>query len=120
MRIYIAGAFESLLRLRDIRARIDARRNHVISTWLDEQEGYVPPTPEQAFEYAVRGLGEIRAADLLLLDTLDTNERGGREWEGGFAFGQGLRVWVIGPRRSVFHTLVERHFDTWEEALGWL
>lgn len=120
MNIYIAGAFESQARLREMRLHVELLGHTVVSTWLDE-EGAFPPTPEEAYTYAVRDLGEVRVCDLLILDTFDTNERGGREFEAGVAFNGGAKQGVIrvGPSRNVFHELLGA-YETWEALLEWL
>lgn len=120
MKIYIAGAFESQARLRDMRLAVEALGHTVLSTWLDETNT-APPTPEDAYGYAVRDLGEVRVCDVLILDTFDTNERGGREFEAGVAFNKGATYGVlrVGPARNVFHEMLGA-YETWEELLEWL
>lgn len=115
MNIYIAGAFAAQERLRAIRDSVEALGHHVTSTWLDESD--TDSASPQWDEYALRDLMDIGYATLLILDTADPDARGGREWEGGYAQGQGLPVWLVGPRRSVFHTLVTRQFKTWDAVL---
>lgn len=104
-RIYIAGTFEDRYRLRFERARLEARGHTVVSTWLDEEGGnYEDLTSEQAQDLANRDLAEIRDSNLFLLDTLGVNERGGREVELGYAR-LICKVFIIGPRRNLFHHL---------------
>ena len=122
IRTYLAGAFESLERLRPIKARLNAMGHEVISTWLEEEalphsggkRAEEVISHEQCLAYAVRDLDEIHTANLLLVDTMDQTVRGGREFEAGYARGLGLPVVVIGPRRNVFHHDVE-HYETWDE-----
>ena len=118
MKIYIAGAFESQARLQPLRDLVEALGHEVISTWLDEAS-LLPPTPKESRAYAVRDLGEIRVCDLLILDTFDTNERGGREFEAGVAFADGVRLVRVGRSRNVFHELLMA-YETWEAMLEWL
>ena len=120
MNVYIAGAFESQARLRDLRDRIEALGSTVIGTWLDE-EGSGTPTFQDALGYAVRDLSEVRVADLLILDTLDVNERGGREVEYGAAFAWGIPTVRVGPARNVFHQL-QKEYPDWDTLLAaeWL
>jgi hypothetical protein len=127
LRIYIAGWFGAKDRLRLVRDRIHALGvGEVVSTWLDEETAapeavginyVVGATPEQCREYAIRDMGEVRYSDLLILDTSDVNPRGGREVEYGLALANGLAVWIVGPRRNVFHYVAQRHFATWDEAI---
>ena len=118
--IYIAGAFESQARLQPWRDRMQALGHVVVSTWLDET-GTGTPTPLEAYAYAIRDLGEVQTCDVLILDTFDTNERGGREFEAGVAFNGGAKRGVVrvGPSRNVFHELLGA-YDSWEELLEWL
>ena len=120
MRLYIAGAFESQARLIGMRDRVEnlTPGHTVLSTWLDET-GASPPTPAESYAYAVRDLSEVRVCDILLLDTFDTNERGGREFEAGFGMGTGVQVLRVGPVRNVFHSLLQG-FESWDEAYAWL
>jgi len=127
LNIYVAGWFGAQERLRKERDRIHALGvGQVVGTWLDEETvapeapgetSVVGATPEQCREYAVRDLGEVRYADLLILDTIDVNPRGGREVEYGLALATGIGLWIVGPKRNVFHYLAQGHFETWDEAL---
>ena len=127
LNIYIAGWFGAKDRLRVIRDRIHAAGvGVVVSTWLDEETVapeapgetmVVGATPEQCREYAVRDLGEVRYADLFIIDTHDVNPRGGREVEYGMALAEGTAVWVVGPKRNVFHYIAHQHFEDWTDAL---
>lgn len=115
MNIYIAGKFEAQERLKHERNRIHMLGlGKVIGTWLDEESG--DPTTSQKLDYAERDLVEVSDSDLLILDTADENNRGGREVEYGAALGQGIEVWVVGPKRNVFHELAP-HFLDWDDVL---
>ncbi len=130
LRLYVAGWFGAKDRLRDIRNTIhDLGVGKVVGTWLEEEVAAPsdpalavgagsPLTAEQAREYAMRDVLEIvEESDILILDTIDVNPRGGREVEFGIALASGLALWVVGPRRNVFHYLAHRVFPTWAEAL---
>ena len=120
MRIYIAGCFESRPRLAAMRVEVEKLGHKVTSSWLDEPDQVGPVclySPGKGLAYAQRDYREILESELLLLDTLDTNERGGREVEFGIAVAFGLAVWVVGPYRNVFHYFAEEQASSWEEAL---
>ena len=120
MRIYISGCFESRSRLAARRGEVEARGHGVASSWLDEPDQKGPVVlsdPEKCLEYAQRDYSEVLASELLIVDTEDTNTRGGREVEVGIALAFGRKLWVVGPRRNIFHYLAHRHFPAWEEAL---
>jgi hypothetical protein len=111
-RVYIAGRFEAQARLRGERDRLIALGlADVTSTWLDEENGEA--TAQQRLEYAIRDRHEVGISNTLFLDTIDENNRGGREVEFGIALALGLRVAVVGPRRNVFHTLAPA-FENWD------
>ena len=115
MKIYIAGYFNTKDRLLSVRDDIVRMGHVVVSTWLDEA-----PVPEPEYDkwlsYAVRDYDEIASCDLLICDTFDVTERGGREVELGYALGRMKSVWVVGPKRNVFHYSV-RNFETWPKVL---
>ncbi len=69
---------------------------------------------------AVKDLTEIRAADLLILDTTPADHAiQGANVEFGFALGQhqSKQVWLVGAPTCVFHYIADRRFETWDQAL---
>lgn len=121
-KVYVAGAFEGQARLRKIRARLEQQGIEVTSTWLDEVEAEGAlnhmPTLADSLRYAVRDKDDIWRSEAVLVDTLDTNTRGGREVEFGLALGWHLKLATVGPPRNVFHQLADRNFRNWEDALS--
>jgi hypothetical protein len=129
LKLYIAGWFGAKDRLKDVRDTIhELGVGKVVGTWLDEEVaapadptvaiGYGSLlTPREARVYALRDMVEVASADVLILDTIDVNPRGGREVEFGLALADGIAVWVVGPQRNVFHYLSHRVFPTWSEAI---
>jgi hypothetical protein len=93
------------------------------SSWIDEVE---KPAHMRKHDFwkklAMKDLAEIQEADLVILDTLDVNCRGGREVEYGFVLGafQNKSVYIVGPIRNVFHTLCDKRFDSWEDCLHFM
>jgi len=129
--IYIGGAFEAKNRLMGIRAVMEAIPDvKVVASWLLQEpddivganEGESPSAlhMEQATSYAIRDLDEIFGADLLILDTIQTNDRGGKDTEFGAAYASGVTTWVVGPYRNVFQRLADKHFESWEPAIEYL
>lgn len=115
--IYIAGKVTARERLKAERERLRALGYRVSSSWIDLAGNY-DVFPENLWEAeAQRDIVEIFAADLLLLDTLDVSETGGREFEAGYAYARHIPFWLIGPKRQVFHSLAQRHFARWGEAV---
>jgi hypothetical protein len=119
--LYLAGKWEARARLREVRAELVKRGHTVVGTWLDE-EGTATPTLQEAVQYAIRDLAELRRANAMFLDTLDENSRGGREAEWGYSLGrmQHQPRIIVGPVRNVFHSLASARFDTWEACFAWL
>lgn len=116
MKVYLAARFESRWRLRDVALELAVLGYQLVSSWL------VEPTPlelseEDKKQIAIRDLSELKAADLLILDTLDENIRGGREVEWGIALTRAIPRYIVGPARNVFHFLATRRFDSWNEAV---
>ena len=120
MKIYIASFFDTRHRLRPFRDALWRMKHEVVSTWLDEVAKPALMSRDEFWrKLALKDLAEIKAADLVIVDTIDLTPRGGREVEMGFAFGghQGKLIYLVGPIRNVFHTLVDKKFETWEACL---
>lgn len=125
LNIYIAGAFEDKDRLMQARVVLEKKfACFVTSSWLDEpsvDKEYASKlateviTAQQAKFYAIRDFRDIRESALVIVDTAGTNVRGGREVELGYALSRGIPAWVVGPRRNVFHQLVDQ-FETWDNV----
>lgn len=71
---------------------------------------------------AIKDLAEIRSADIFVLFTEDVSERGGKEVEFGFALGrfQGCLLFIVGPKRNVFHQLADATFANVEMFLNYV
>ena len=116
MIIYIAGKFTARKRLLEASQNFDLRQfGHIRASWLVNEEDD-DPTSSQKLVYAVRDQEEVMTADLLILDTLDVSETGGREVEWGMAIAQMAKRWLVGPARNVFHELANKKFTNWEEV----
>lgn len=120
MRVYMAGKFETREALRPIRDRLWNLGHEVVSTWLDEAKR--PSGMDEATfnrKLAIKDMTEIKSTDLLILDTHVPSERGGKEVEYGFALGQfqTKQVWIVGPRRNVFHWVADQQFDEWDGVI---
>jgi nucleoside 2-deoxyribosyltransferase len=68
---------------------------------------------------AMKDLQEISSSDLLIRDVHTISHTGGADTEYGFAMArhQHCMVWLVGPKRNVFHMLADKHFKTWNECL---
>ena len=121
MKVYIGASFSSRERLRPIRDRIWALGHEVVSTWIDEvaKPGFMGQD-EFNRKLAVKDFCEVSSASLVIIDTVERSSTGGSDSEFGFAFGQFHKksVWVVGPKRSVFHQLADAHFEDWSMVLA--
>lgn len=118
MRIYIAGKYEARARLIEWRGRLIGLGHEVTSTWLDETIKREESTPAYDVAAAQRDIEAIQGSDLFILDTLDLSVTGGREVEYGIAYLRGCDLWVVGPRRNIFHQLADKHFIDWPDAIN--
>lgn len=115
MRVYVAGRFTGRHRIK-MEAETSILGANIVSTWLNATEADYPYPTEQAAGYAIRDMEELASADVLIVDTLDDSNTGGREVEFGAAWASGKKCIVVGPRRNVFHYLpTVEHYDTWVE-----
>lgn len=120
MKIYIASRFADRKRLRPIADRLWHMGHEVTSSWLNEVAKPASMDRDTFWrKLARKDEAEIASADLLIRDVHTISRTGGADVEFGMALGQYQRkqVWLVGPVRNVFHTLADRHFATWEEAL---
>ncbi len=113
--IYLAGKWAAQARLRGIARQLTGRGWTVVASWLHEPDQRL--TPAQEAEIADTDVREVERADVLVLDTFDDDERGGREVEWGVALAHDKPVYIVGPMRNVFHRLAWGHWDTWRDAL---
>ena len=126
MMIYIAGKYTAKERLLDRRNDLRRLGYTVLSTWMDQPETdyvFLGNTEEERearkHAEAERDIAEVMRADVLVIDTFDESNTGGREVELGMALAVGSVLIRIGPERNIFHAKVDNAFDTWEEALDW-
>lgn len=120
--IYIAGKFTSQARLRTERDRLRRMGFTVSSGWLEETATDYNASPEYKLECAHRDMDEVARATTFVLDTIDPSETGGREVEFGVALGNCDQVFIVGPRRNVFHYFIpdERVFESWDGLVAHL
>ena len=119
MRIYISGRFEDQQRLRPQRDALWAMGHEVVSSWLDEI-AHPSGMMDEIFhkKLSIKDLGEVRAADMLILDTLGERSSG-KQIEYGAALSSitPKLVYIVGPRTSTFHYLADHVFSNWEDCL---
>lgn len=119
MNIYIGGRVTARERLKLERGFLRSLGHTVSSSWMDTAQDYPVEGPVPTYNVGDEhiDLQEIRKADLLIIDTLDVNPTGGREFECGFAHALGKPFVVVGPLRNVFHRIAVAHYGSWGELL---
>lgn len=125
--IYLASRYSRHDEMRGVRDVLESMGPFkVTSRWIDlhadtgtEQTVSYPPDmlntqPELCADNGIRDLDDIARADWMVSFTCGTGGKGGRHAEFGFALALHKRLFVVGPREHVFHTLpqVEQH-ATW-------
>ena len=131
LHVYLAASYEAKDRIKAMAEILNAIPGvKVTASWFDKVvdpsalarggEDDASASMESALSEAVRDLDEIYEADLLILDTIATNDRGGKDTEFGAAYSSGGTTWVVGPYRNVFQRLADKHFESWAPAVEYL
>lgn len=119
LRVYVAGAWVDMPRLREMRDELTKLGFVVTSRWMEQVGRDYSGTENEFIKEAQKDLEDIDKADFLIVDTFGET-RGGREWETGYAYGRGKRVLRVGPIRNPFHTRAALAFIDWTGALSYL
>src|ERR1039458_5847414 len=122
-KIYIAAKFARRLDMRPIADRLWNLGFEIVSSWLNEVKKPDWMTEEEFYKKtAIKDLCEVSKADIFLLDTAVASETGGKENEFGFALGHWHQkaIYIVGPARSVFHSLADKVFTDWESCIDFL
>lgn len=128
--IYIAGKYTSQARLREHREALREMGYDCESSWLDEKATDANAGADLMISNAVRDIEEVKAADVLIIDTLDESATGGREVELGIALVTAqpsaptipygpptTTINLVGPKRNIFHHLAHFEYESWDEVL---
>lgn len=126
--VYLAARYSRNAEMRDYRDDLLALGIKVTSRWIDchtdvvgdftasfTQE-FLNANPEKCAPLGQHDLDDLDEADCVISFT-GSGLKGGRHVELGYALARGKRLFVIGPRENVFHTLpIVEHFDDWDSA----
>ena len=125
MQIYLAARFSEKDRMKNIREFLEGYGHQITSTWLDEE--YAPTTQlhevteEFKIKTAEKDIEDIMQSELILFFSVDptlATVRGGRHFEAGYGYANGIPLWIVGPRENIFHYLPDvRQFDDVFEAM---
>ena len=127
MRIYVSGTFTSQARLRPMADRLRQMGHEITSTWL--YEAAKPAhlnTAEWNLALADKDIGEVFAADCIILDLDGESTTGGRYTEWGVACYPGSlrRRYLVGGtgqvrKDGVFLAKAHRRFEDWDDLLAY-
>lgn len=117
--IYIAGKYTAKERLKQNRDALRTLGFSVSSTWMDTDFPEVIDDEQMIIE-GERDVAEVTNASLLILDTFDESATGGREVELGIALAKDTMIYQVGPKRNIFHWLVDMHFESWDELVEFM
>lgn len=117
MRIYLAAPFTTQDRMRGIRDVLSTFGHEVTSSWIDLAEiGEATDfDPDHCASHAASDTADLLRADAVAVFTeYGPSTTGGMHVETGIALAAGKRIFLVGPRRNIFHTLPKvEHFPDW-------
>lgn len=102
--VYVAARFERQDEARVVADQLEANGYSTRCRWI-YAAGTAMVDPALARLWAQRDLNDLDAADVYLLLSDDVLGRGGKDFEGGYAFARRKRLVVVGPPAHVFHHL---------------
>ena len=121
MKIYIAGTFEDQKALRGESDALWQLGHEVVSTWLNETKRSKYLTEdEQNKKLALKDVVESCIADCIILDNRQRSSGKNTEWGVGIHSFHHKLLWIVGRRTAVFHSLADKHFDTWQDVFDYL
>lgn len=130
-KIYLAARYSRNEEMRGIRDVLSTALGHTVtSRWIDLHPDAVGDfgtsfdhdalnsRPDECAPLGQHDLDDIDSADWVISFTCGSGGKGGRHVELGYAMAKGKRLFVVGPRENVFHTLpaVEHHL-TWRSLV---
>lgn len=102
--IYVAARFERQDEARWLAHQLMANGYKTRCRWVNAK-GLAMGSPELSTLWARMDLNDLDAADVYLLLSDEVLGRGGKDFEGGYAYARGKRLVVVGPPVHVFHYL---------------
>ncbi len=137
MRIYIAARFDRLSEMNVYAQQLRGKGHVVDCRWLtgshqlhpgaeqlDSSAGFIEDTNGVTMlgqPFAIDDLYDLENSDAIILFSEKPDvktKRGGRHTEFGIAIGIGLKLYIVGPRENVFHTLPDIvRFNTWDDCM---
>jgi hypothetical protein len=123
-KIYLAARYSRHPEMREVRDWLEEQGHKVTSRWIDCHsdivgdftssftQDFLNANPDRCAPLGQHDLDDLDEADWVISFT-GGGLKGGRHVELGYALARGKRLFVVGPRENVFHTLpaVEHHPD---------
>lgn len=134
MKLYIAACFEERYRLRPYAKKIKQMGHKVLADWLSDRVDSLDmeDVETNAIKDATRDLDNVIKCDILILDTIVNNTRGGKYVEeGGLLMWNRLvergyldhiskDFWIVGPRTNVFTYKCKQVFKNWDDCIEFM
>lgn len=130
MKIYLAAQYQRHPEMKAYADTIHKMTKHsVVSKWVNGNHEALDAATSESEKNRIRreiaegDLADLQSADLLILFSEKVGTPvvgGGRNWEMGYSFGTGKRIWVVGEKEHIFHYLdmgADVHFESVEAAL---
>lgn len=112
MKIYLAAKYGRRAEIAEYARQANAAGLTVTSTWLYRSEDLQSDTDavsarlaDDARDWSLSDLEDIRAADVLVCFADDKHVRGGKHFETGYAYAIGKRIVIVGAPELTFHRL---------------
>jgi hypothetical protein len=129
MNIYLASRYSRNDEMKGIRDVLQALGHKITSRWIDCHPDVVGDftesfdsemlntNPEQCAPLGQHDLDDIDKADTVISFT-GFGGKGGRHVEFGYALAKGKKLFIVGPRENVFHTLQQvEYYPTWRSLI---
>lgn len=121
MKIYLAAPFTTQDRMRGVRDVLTALGHDVTSSWIDLDEiGEATDfDPSRCAPHAAADTADLLRADAVAVFTdCGQSTTGGMHVETGIALAAGRQIFLVGPRRNIFHTLPRvEHYPDWSRLV---
>jgi len=105
MRVYVAASWTRSEEAKALALHLTERGHTCTSTWYDRKVDSYDLTHPDLPGQAKLDIDEVQTCDVLLCITGDTQTKGGRHTELGYALALHKTVLIFGPREQVFHWL---------------
>ena len=118
MRLYLAGRYTRYPQIEQYAIEARALGHEITSRWHNGSHDLNSTSSDEDRErLALEDLQDLFSArDGIVVFSAEQSGRGGYHVETGYAMGRRRQVYLVGPRRNVFHYLrAVRQFGTWEE-----